>query len=74
MIIYGVIAQTSIVGLFLAGCIPGIIIGISHCLVAYFVAHKLGYQGTGESFVLKEFLQACWEGKFSLAAPKLFHM
>jgi len=71
MIIYGVIAQTSIVGLFLAGCIPGLIIGLSHCLVAYGIARRSGYKGADEPFVLKEFLQACWKGKFSLAAPFL---
>jgi len=69
MIIYGVIANCSIVGLFMAGIIPGIIIGFSHCLVAYVVARHLGYSPSGEPFILREFLSACWRGKFSLAAP-----
>jgi len=69
MIIYGVIANCSIVGLFMAGITPGLIIGFAHCLVAYVVARHLGYKPSGESFVFSEFLSACWNGKFALAAP-----
>lgn len=69
MIIYGVIANCSIVGLFIAGMVPGIIIGISHCFVAYYVARRLNFGSTGEKFNLKEFLVLCWRGKFSLATP-----
>lgn len=69
MIIYGVIAQASIVGLFMAGLVPGVIIGLAHCLVAYLVARRLNYKGTGERFSLRGFARACWHGKFALAAP-----
>ena len=71
MIIYGVIAQTSIVGLFMAGIVPGMIIGVAHCLVAYLVARHVGYEATGERFNLRELARACWRGKFALAAPFL---
>ncbi|MFQ5973272.1 MAG: TRAP transporter large permease [Alphaproteobacteria bacterium] len=69
MIIYGVIAQASIVGLFMAGFVPGIIIGLAHCLVAYYVARRLNYGGSGERFTMRGFLAACWRGKFALATP-----
>lgn len=71
MIIYGVIAQTSIVGLFMAGIVPGAIIGVAHCLVAYLVARRLGYAATGERFDFRELARACWRGKFAIAAPFL---
>ena len=69
MIIYGVIAQCSITGLFIAGVIPGVIIGVAHCLVAYVVARHLKFERTNDPFIFREFLCACWRGKFSLAAP-----
>lgn len=69
MIIYGVIANCSIVGLFIAGMIPGAIIGIAHCLVAYYVARRLKFSATGEEFHFKELAIMCWRGKFALATP-----
>lgn len=49
MIIYGVVANTSIAGLFMAGFIPGFVLTTSMCLTAYGIARKR-VQGTGESF------------------------
>jgi C4-dicarboxylate transporter DctM subunit len=69
MIIYGVIANCSIVGLFIAGMIPGFIIGMAHCFVAYYVARRMKFRSTGERFHLKEFLVICWRGKYALATP-----
>lgn len=69
MIIYGVIASVSITGLFLAGFMPGFIIGAAHSFVAYYVAKKLDYGGTGEPFVLSDFMKAVWHAKFALLAP-----
>ena len=69
MIIYGVIANVSIAGMFLAGIIPGIAIGLAHCFVAYIVAKKAKYKGTGESFAWADFFATCWRNKWSLAAP-----
>ncbi len=50
MIIYGVVANTSIAGLFMAGFIPGFVMTTSMCITAYCIARKRGYKGTGESF------------------------
>ncbi|MDI3522008.1 MAG: TRAP-type transport system large permease protein [Bacillota bacterium] len=43
MIIYGVIAQISIGDLFMAGIVPGLLIGVGLMFVAYRVAVKRGY-------------------------------
>lgn len=43
LIIYGVSTQTSIGDLFLAGLIPGIVIGIGFIIYSYFVARKYQY-------------------------------
>ncbi|MBW2146489.1 MAG: TRAP transporter large permease [Deltaproteobacteria bacterium] len=69
MIIYGVIANVSITGMFLAGMIPGAIIGLAHCFVAYYVAKRMGFRGTGESFEWMDFIKTCWNSKWALAAP-----
>jgi C4-dicarboxylate transporter DctM subunit len=69
MIIYGVIANVSITGMFLAGIIPGVMIGLAHCFVAWYVGKRCNYLGSGEKFELWGFLKACWQGKWSLATP-----
>ena len=69
MIIYGVIAECSITGLFLAGMIPGIMIGIAHCFVAWYVARRNGYKGEQEPFDKKDFYITCWNSKWALASP-----
>lgn len=40
LIVYGALAQTSVAGLFIAGIIPGILIGVFQMVYAYFYAKK----------------------------------
>ena len=58
MIIYGVVANTSIAGLFMAGFIPGFVMTTSMCITAYCIARKRGYKGTGEKFSVYGLLKA----------------
>ncbi|WP_099354332.1 TRAP transporter large permease [Fredinandcohnia onubensis] len=53
MILFGVIAGASISDLFIAGILPGIFVGISLILVAYFISRKRGY-GKEEKSSAKE--------------------
>ena len=69
MIIYGVIAGVSITGMFLAGMIPGMMIGLAHCLVAWYVAKRLKFQEETEKFRMGDFLVTCWRSKWALASP-----
>lgn len=46
MIIYGVITETSIAKLFMAGFLPGIFIGLTLMVVSYFLCKKKGYSGS----------------------------
>jgi C4-dicarboxylate transporter DctM subunit len=48
MILYAVIADTSVVKLFVAGIVPGIIGGLSLMGVAYWHAHRLGLPSEGK--------------------------
>jgi len=69
MIIYGVIANTSIAGLFMAGVVPGVVLTTMLCLTAYIIARKRGYKGIEGKFSFKELLLSIWKGKWSLATP-----
>jgi C4-dicarboxylate transporter, DctM subunit len=53
LILFGVIAGTSIGDLFIAGVLPGIFVGISLIIVAYFISRKRGY-GKEEKSSLKD--------------------
>lgn len=67
-ILYGVVASVSIGDLFIAGIIPGLLIGVSLIVVNYFVSKKEGYIGT-ERKGFKDVLKALYEAKFALFAP-----
>jgi C4-dicarboxylate transporter DctM subunit len=69
MIIYGVIASVSITGMFLAGMVPGLMIGLAHCFVAWIVAKRLKFVDKPEKFNLSDFLKTCWQSKWALASP-----
>jgi len=71
MIIYGLVSETSIPRLFLAGLIPGLLITIFLMLTTYIIARRRNYGGSGAPFTWVPFLQALWEGKWSLGAPIL---
>ena len=71
MIIYGLVSETSIPRLFLAGLIPGLLITIFLMLTTYIIARRRKYGGSGAPFTWGPFLRALWEGKWSLGAPIL---
>ena len=71
MIIYGLVSETSIPRLFLAGLMPGLLITIFLMLTTYIIARRRNYGGSGAPFTWGPFLRALWEGKWSLGAPIL---
>lgn len=71
MIIYGLVSETSIPRLFLAGIVPGIVVTLLLMLTTYIIARKRGYGGDGAAFSWGPFLRACWDGKWSIGAPVL---
>ncbi|WP_299623183.1 TRAP transporter large permease [Pelagibius sp.] len=71
MIIYGLVSETSIPRLFLAGVVPGILVTIFLMITTYIIARRRGYGGSGEAFTWMPFLRALWEGKWAIGAPVL---
>lgn len=71
MIIYGLVSETSIPRLFLAGLIPGLLVTILLMITTYIIARRRNYGGGGEPFTWGPFLRAAWDGKWSIGAPVL---
>jgi C4-dicarboxylate transporter DctM subunit len=71
LIIYGLVSDTSIPRLFLAGILPGILITGLLMITTYLIALKRGYGGGGDAFSWRPFLKAAWDGKWSIGAPVL---
>jgi tripartite ATP-independent transporter DctM subunit len=71
MIIYGLVSETSIPRLFLAGLLPGLMVTILLMITTYIIARRRNYGGDGAAFSWAPFRKALWDGKWSLGAPVL---
>ncbi|WP_336097351.1 TRAP transporter large permease [Roseovarius sp. CH_XMU1461] len=71
MIVYGVLASVSIGDLFLAGLLPGILMGTLLVATTWFLSKRNGYRGAQRQFDGRSFATALWQAKFSLATPFL---
>ena len=71
LIIYGLVSETSIPRLFLAGVIPGFLVTIFLMITTYVIARRRGYGGDGDPFSWQPFLRAAWDGKWAIGAPVL---
>lgn len=69
LIIYGTTAGVSVGELFIAGVVPGLVVGIFLMLASYIIAKKRGYSGNGKRSTFKEFLAALSDAKFALLVP-----
>lgn len=69
MVVYSVTTNSSVSKLFMAGFIPGIIIGLVLIGYAYFFARKMGYKGDEEPFTLKRAVKETWDSKWALLSP-----
>lgn len=67
-VIYGVAASTSISDLFLAGVIPGIMIGIVLMVVNYFTVKKYGY-GSKHAFSMQHLIETTKDSIWALLVP-----
>lgn len=69
MIIYGVSGSVSIGDMFIAGIIPGVVIGMALMIWSYIYSRKNNYRGNGEKFTLKNMLSRINEAKWAILIP-----
>ena len=68
MVVYGVIADTSIGDMFVGGFVPGILMGLSMMFVSWYLAKRRGIAPEGK-FSIVGVLQAFKESFFALMTP-----
>ncbi|MFB5085952.1 TRAP transporter large permease [Psychrobacillus sp. PGGUH221] len=69
-VLYGVIGSVSVGSMFLAGILPGILIGIALMITAYIIAKKRGYTSEkNATFSFKDVLKATFDAKWALLIP-----
>ena len=73
LIIYGLVSETSIPRLFLAGFAPGFFVTALLLLTSYVIARRNNFGGSaqGARFALRLCASAFWAGKWALGAPVL---
>jgi C4-dicarboxylate transporter DctM subunit len=69
MILYGVMANVSIGDLFLAGFVPGLLMGAGLIAYAYVVGKKRGYKGRDKAAPIKEMLIGFKDAVLALIMP-----
>ncbi len=70
MIVYAVMTKdVSVVGLFAAGILPGLLLTGLLVATCLFIGRRYGYKATGEKFQLNAFLRAVWDARVALAMP-----
>ncbi|MBB3190955.1 TRAP transporter large permease [Halomonas cerina] len=69
LVIYGVTANESISALFIAGVIPGVMLGMGLMVANYITAKRNGYQTEGMGYDWKRIIKVLKDGFWSLMAP-----
>lgn len=69
MIVYGAIMGVSVSKIFLAGFLPGIIVGLGLIIVTYIISKKRGYKGIPRGGGLLWVLKVIWDAKFAIIMP-----
>jgi C4-dicarboxylate transporter, DctM subunit len=68
MVVYAVVANVSVGEMFLAGFIPGILMGLTMMIVSFFISKKNGWRGDGK-FSFRELVKAFKDSFFALLTP-----
>lgn len=69
MILYGTMTNTSIGGLFVAGVVPGLILGIAFMVMNFYYSKKHDFPVSEDKFSLKELGKAIGTSMVALIAP-----
>lgn len=68
-VVYGVIAEVSIGKLFMAGVVPGLVVGLALAVVSYIISRKRGYGGGGKRASSAEIWAAFKDALWGLMTP-----
>ncbi|GAB3071373.1 TRAP transporter large permease [Salinicoccus sesuvii] len=71
LVLYGAVGNVSVGALFMAGILPGLLVGVAIMLTAYFISKAKGYKPSEktQSFHFKDVLKALNEAKWALLIP-----
>src|SRR5690625_1171347 len=69
LILYGVIASVSIGDLFIAGVIPGILMGVGLMIYSFFVGKKMNYRSSDRVATFKEIIVGAKDAVLALIMP-----
>lgn len=69
MVIYGVVGNVSIANMFIAGILPGLLVGFALIVYAYFYSKKMGYTGLDEKTSISGIAKSVWDAKWALLIP-----
>ncbi|MCA0972166.1 TRAP transporter large permease [Halobacillus litoralis] len=69
MVIYGVVGSASIGNMFIAGIIPGLLVGAALMTWAYIYSKKNNYKGSDSKVSLADVGRTFWEAKWALVIP-----
>jgi tripartite ATP-independent transporter DctM subunit len=69
MLMFAMISQQSVGALFLAGAIPGLLIGLTQIVMVSVISRKKGYIHEIEDISFKQFLSSSWGGILAVLMP-----
>ena len=68
-IVYSMISGASVGALFVAGAVPGILIGLTQLVLVYAISHKHGWHPAKQKFDVNRFCKAIFSGLPALIMP-----
>ena len=69
MIIYAMVSGASVGGLFMAGAIPGLLIGISQTILVFIISRKKGYHPAKTPLIFKDLVRTVLVGLPAMLMP-----
>jgi C4-dicarboxylate transporter DctM subunit len=69
MIVYAITADVSVIDMFIAGVVPGIVVGLVLIVYCVLQSYRYGYRGSDQQYTRAEKWQAVKDARWALLAP-----